>query len=166
MKAHTEGGATNILGLPVKETELIAAELNILLSNFQVYYQNLRGLHWNIRGKRFFDLHVKFEELYNDAQLKIDMIAERVLTLGHTPLHSFEDYIKNNRLQVGKDVSKDTEAVHLIIESLSDLLKIERVILEETDKINDEGTNSMMSDFIKEQEKTMWMMKAWCEEEI
>ena len=162
----TETKGTNILGLPVQEAEVIAAELNILLSNFQIYYQNLRGLHWNIRGKRFFQLHIKFEELYNDAQLKIDEIAERVLTLGGTPLHTFEDYIANNKLKVGKNVSKDTEAVHLVMESLADLLKIERVILEESGNINDEGTNSMMSDFIKEQEKTMWMMKAWSEEEI
>ncbi|MGQ2984078.1 Dps family protein [Flavobacterium sp.] len=166
MKTKQKQEDTNILGLPVKEAEVIAAELNILLSNFQVYYQNLRGIHWNIRGKRFFDLHVKFEELYNDAQLKIDMVAERVLTLGFTPLHTFEDYIANNRLEVGKNISKDTEAVHLIMASLADLLKIERVILGETEKISDEGTNSMMSDFIKEQEKTMWMMKAWSEEEI
>ncbi len=156
----------NILGLPVEDAEVIAAELNILLSNFQVYYQNLRGLHWNIRGKRFFQLHVKFEELYNDAQAKIDLVAERVLTLGFTPLHTFEDYIANNKLKVGKNISKDTEAVHLIIESLADLLKVERVILEESATRLDEGTNSMMSDFIKEQEKTMWMMKAWSEEEI
>ena len=166
MKTKKKTDETNILGLPVKESEVIAAELNILLSNFQVYYQNLRGIHWNIRGKRFFDLHVKFEELYNDAQLKIDMIAERVLTLGSTPLHTLEDYVANNRLAVGKNVSKDTEAVHLIMASIADLLKIERVILDKTAKINDEGTNSMMSDFIKEQEKTMWMMKAWSEEEI
>ena len=156
----------NILGLPVQETEVIAAELNILLSNFQVYYQNLRVILWNIRGKRFFQLHVKFEELYNDAQQKIDEVAERVLTLGATPLHTFEDYIANNRLKVGKNISKDTDAVHLVMESLADLLKIERVILEETAKIGDEGTNSMMSGFITEQEKTIWMMKAWSEEEI
>ena len=166
MDTNEKTEATNALGLPVKETGVIAAELNILLSNFQVYYQNLRGIHWNIKGKRFFDLHPKFEELYNDAQLKIDEIAERVLTLGGTPLHTFEDYLSNNRLEVGKDVSKDEDAVQLIISSLTDLLKIERVILEETDKIEDEGTNSMMSDFITEQEKTMWMMKAWCDEEI
>ncbi len=162
----TKEKETNVLGLPVKEAEVIAAELNILLANFQVYYQNLRGIHWNIRGKRFFQLHVKFEELYNDAQQKIDMIAERVLTLGATPLHTFEDYVANNKLRVGKNISKDTEAVNLIIDSLADLLKIERVILEESANINDEGTNSMMSDFIKEQEKTVWMMKAWAEEEI
>jgi starvation-inducible DNA-binding protein len=157
---------TNSLGLDVKKTEVLAAELNILLANFQVYYQNLRGLHWNIRGKRFFDLHVKFEELYNDSQLKIDLIAERILTLGGRPLHTFEDYIKNNKLYVGKDVSKDEEAVGLIVSSLAQLLKIERVILQQSDEASDEGTNSMMSDFIKEQEKTIWMMKAWLEEEI
>jgi starvation-inducible DNA-binding protein len=162
----TSDNATNILGLSIQDAEVVSAELNILLSNFQIYYQNLRGLHWNIRGKRFFQLHVKFEELYNDAQEKIDLIAERVLTLGFTPLHTFEDYIANNKLTVGKNISRDTEAVHLVMSSLADLLKIERVILDESGAKGDEGTNSMMSDFIKEQEKTMWMMKAWSEEEI
>jgi len=157
---------TNILGLPIKETEEIANDLNVLLSSFQVYYQNLRGIHWNIRGKRFFDLHVKFEELYNDAQLKIDLIAERVLTIGGKPLHTFQDYVDNNKIKVGKNISVDEEAVHLIVTSLSDLLKIERELLTKSADANDEGTNSMMSDFIKEQEKTIWMMKAWLEEKI
>jgi starvation-inducible DNA-binding protein len=57
-----------------------------------LYYQNLRGIHWNIKGRAFFDLHVKFEELYNDANMKVDEIAERILTLGETPLHTFDDY--------------------------------------------------------------------------
>jgi len=157
---------TNILGLPVKESEEMAQDLNVLLSNFQVYYQNLRGIHWNIRGKRFFELHVKFEELYNDAQLKVDMVAERILTIGGNPLHTFEDYIKHNKLQVGKSISNDEKAVHLIIESLSGLLKIEREILNKSDDINDEGTNALMSDFISEQEKTVWMMRAWAEESL
>ncbi len=157
---------TNILGLPVKESELIITELNTLLANFQVYYQNLRGLHWNIRGKRFFNLHVKFEELYNDAQLKIDEIAERVLTIGGTPLHTFEEYMQHNRLTVGKNISNDEKAVQLIVDSLSKLLQIEREILASTAEIMDEGTNAMMSGFISEQEKTIWMMNAWLEETL
>ncbi|HLO73076.1 MAG TPA: Dps family protein [Flavobacterium sp.] len=156
----------NSIGLPIKESEELVNELNKLLSNFQIYYQNLRGLHWNIRGKRFFDLHLKFEELYNDSQIKIDLIAERVLTLGGTPLHTFSDYISNNELKVGKNISKDIEAIELILESLSILLQLERIILAKASAINDEGTNSMMSDFITEQEKTNWMLKAWMEEEI
>jgi starvation-inducible DNA-binding protein len=156
----------NTLGFPLKETEIIIVQLNTLLSNFQVYYQILRGLHWNIRGKRFFDLHLKFEELYNDAQIKIDLIAERVLTLGGMPLHTFEDYIVNNQLQVGKNISNDEKAIHLIVNSLEHLLQLEREILNKSAEINDEGTNSMMSDFIVEQEKIIWMMKAWLEEEL
>ncbi|WP_322550695.1 Dps family protein [Flavobacterium psychraquaticum] len=157
---------TNSLGLPIKESEELVNELNGLLSNYQIYYQNLRGLHWNIRGKRFFDLHIKFEELYNDSQLKIDLIAERVLTLGGVPLHTFSDYIANSKLKVGKNISKDVDAIQLILESLSTLLQVERVILNKSGAINDEGTNAMMSDFIAEQEKTNWMLKAWMEEEI
>lgn len=156
----------NTIGLPVEESEIIIVELNVLLSNFQIYYQSLRGLHWNIRGKRFFDLHLKFEELYNDSQLKIDLIAERVLTLGGRPLHTFEDYIKFNQLTVGKNISNDEAGIQLIVASLSQLLKIEREILNKASQISDEGTTSMMSDFIVEQEKTIWMMKAWLEESL
>lgn len=152
---------TNSIGLPQKETEILVNELNILLANFQIYYQNLRGMHWNIRGKNFFDLHLKFEELYNDAQLKIDMIAERILTLGGTPFHTFPDYIEHSKIQIEKNIFKDEEAINLIVNSLSEMLKMDRIILKQSGAIDDEGTNGMMSDFISEQEKTIWMMSAW-----
>ncbi|WP_299334101.1 Dps family protein [uncultured Psychroserpens sp.] len=151
----------NSIGLDSKKTKDIASDLNHLLANFQIYYQNLRGIHWNIQGKRFFDLHTKFEELYTDANLKVDEIAERILTLGVTPLHTFEDYTKAAKVPVGKNISEDEKAVELIVSSLTELLKIERQILDVSDEANDEGTNAMMSDFITEQEKTVWMMKAW-----
>ncbi len=156
----------NSIGLEVGVTKELANDLNKLLSNFQVYYQNLRGIHWNIKGKRFFDLHVKFEELYTDANIKVDEIAERILTLGETPLHTFEDYVKNVKVPIGKNIKQDEKAVHLIVDSLSELLKIERMILDKSGEAHDEGTNSMMSDFITEQEKTVWMMKAWLDEAI
>ena len=156
----------NILGLDAKKTKDLAYDLNHLLANFQIYYQNLRGIHWNIKGKRFFDLHVKFEELYTDANMKVDEIAERILTLGETPLHTFDDYSKNAQVPVGKNISEDEKAVRLIVDSLTELLKIERQILDKSGDANDEGTNSMMSDFITEQEKTVWMMKAWLSETV
>lgn len=156
----------NSIGLDNKKAKDLAEDLNNLLANFQIYYQNLRGIHWNIKGKRFFDLHAKFEELYTDANVKVDEIAERILTLGITPLHTFEDYNILAKVPIGKNISEDEKAVRLIVESLAELLKIERVLLDKSDDINDEGTNSMMSDFITEQEKTVWMMKAWLNEEV
>ena len=156
----------NSIGLDTNKAKAISDDLNHLLANFQIYYQNLRGIHWNIKGKRFFDLHAKFEELYTDANLKVDEIAERILTLSETPLHTFDDYIKAAKVPVGKNVSEDEKAVKLIVDSLTELLKIERQILSASDEANDEGTNSMMSDFITEQEKTVWMMKAWLGESV
>lgn len=156
----------NSIGLSTEKSKELRSDLNILLANFQTYYQNLRGIHWNIKGKRFFDLHLKFEELYTDANTKVDMIAERILTLGGVPQHTFKDYIDHSNVPVGKNVSRDEEAIRLIVDSLTELLLIERRILEASDTAGDEGTNSMMSDFITEQEKTVWMMKAWLVEEI
>ena len=156
----------NSIGLNAEKSKTLRKDLNMLLANFQTYYQNLRGIHWNIKGKSFFDLHVKFEELYNDANIKVDEIAERILTLGEVPLHTFDDYLKNSNVPIGKDVTKDEKAIKLIIDSIKELLIIERKILADSDAADDEGTNSMMSSFISEQEKTVWMMKAWLAEEI
>ena len=97
----------------------------------------------------------------NHLQQKIDEIAERILTLQGKPLHTFSDYIAHSNVPVGKDISNDEEAVKLVIFSLSELLKMERIILELSDTIGDEGTNAMMSDFISEQEKTIWMLNSW-----
>ena len=124
----------NSIGLEVGVTKELANDLNVLLSNFQVYNQNLRGILWNIQGKRFFDLHVKFEELYNDSNIKVDQIAERILTLGQTPLHTFDDYSKNVKVPVVKNIKQDEKAVQLIVASLSQLLKIERSILVSKEK--------------------------------
>jgi len=152
---------TTILGLDKNKTEELASELNVLLANFQVHYQNLRGLHWNIKGNNFFELHVKFEELYSDAQEKVDLIAERILTLQGQPIHTFEDYTKIASVTVAKNVTNDVEAVEGIVASLSALITLERGLLKLSANADDEGTNSMMSDFISEQEKTIWMLNAW-----
>jgi starvation-inducible DNA-binding protein len=156
----------NSIGLNEKMSVRLADDLNLLLANFQRYYQNLRGLHWNIRGKSFFDLHMKFEELYDDANLKVDAIAERILTLGGVPLHTFEDYLEQSKIPVGKNITHDEEAIRLITASLKELLILERNILSASDEAGDEGTNAMMSEFITEQEKTVWMMKSWLGEDI
>lgn len=156
----------NSIGLDTKKTKDLADDLNQLLANFQIYYQNLRGIHWNIQGRAFFNLHEKFEELYTDANTKVDEVAERILTLGAVPLHTFEDYTKAAKVPVGQNISIDEKAVNLIVDSLKELLKIERNILEAAGDANDEGTVAMMSDFITQQEKTVWMMKAWLGETV
>ncbi|MCT4665407.1 MAG: DNA starvation/stationary phase protection protein [Flavobacteriales bacterium] len=143
------------------KTTKTTKKLNKLLASYQIFYQNLRGFHWNIKGKSFFELHVKFEEMYLDAQDKIDLIAERILTLGGRPIHHFEDYLEKAEVTAVKNISKDEKIVHEVIFSLETLLAQEKDLLDLSDESEDEGTNSMMSDFIGEQEKALWMFNAW-----
>ena len=151
----------SIVKLSKTQVESVTSELNNLLADYQIFYQNMRGLHWNIKGKNFFELHLKFEEIYTDAQDKIDLIAERILTLEQIPLHTFATYLKHATIPVGEAITNDDEAVKLIVTSLEILLEKELKLLAITAEYDDEGTNSLLSDFIVEQEKMLWMFKAW-----
>jgi len=152
---------TNNIGLDVKASQATATELNDLLSNYQLHYMNLRGFHWNIKGKKFFELHLKFEELYNDALIKVDEIAERVLTLSTTPLHTYNQYLKISEIKSAENVTDGEIAINSILESLKILLHKERTILSIAADANDEGTVALMSDYIVQQEKLVWMLSAY-----
>lgn len=152
---------TNAIGLnSVKATEL-AQKLSDLLANYSVFYQNTRGYHWNIKGDKFFELHAKFEELYNDLFIKIDEVAERMLTLGQAPSHKFTDYLKQSDVKESQEVSDGFKAVKEILDVLKTLIIKQRVILNLSAQVDDEGTNALMSDYIREQEKMVWMYSAF-----
>ena len=153
--------AKNQIGLGKEETKQLAKKLNVLLANYHLFYQNTRGFHWNITGEKFFELHLKFEELYTDSLLKIDEIAERILTLGHTPLHTFTDYVTTLTIKEAKNIADGKKAIGNILESYAVLLPLERELLELSAKANDEGTNALMSDYIRQQEKLVWMYSAY-----
>jgi starvation-inducible DNA-binding protein len=150
----------NKIGLEREDSKKVGEKLNELLSNYQIFYMNVRGFHWNIKGSDFFVYHEKFEELYNDSLHNIDEIAERILTLGLVPIHSFSAYKGLSSIGEVENVSDSKGALHIILEGLKQLLIVEREILELSSSIGDEGTVSLMSDYITEQEKLVWMFSA------
>lgn len=151
----------NSIGLHQDTAEELANKLNELLANYSIFYQNTRGIHWNIKGEKFFELHLKFEELYNDLLLKIDEVAERILTLGHTPEHNYSIYAKSSTIKESKKVSDGLVAVENILESFKIVIVMQREILALSSDANDEGTNALMSDYIRFQEKQVWMYSSF-----
>lgn len=154
----------NRIGLHKELTRDLTEKLNELLANYQIFYMNTRGYHWNIKGDKFFELHLKFEELYNDSLIKIDEIAERILTLGDVPLHSYSEYLKISKIKEAKNISKGRECIERILDNYEILLPLERELLNMSADANDEGTNALMSDYIREQEKLIWMYSAFLNE--
>lgn len=152
---------TTSIGLDPKDSKQLASGLNELLANYSIFYQNVRGYHWNIKGEKFFELHVKFEELYNDLLLKIDEVAERILTLGHTPEHTYTAYKKEAGIKESNKVSDGIDAVKDILAAFKVIISLQRNLLKVSDKARDEGTNALMSDYIRAQEKTVWMYSSF-----
>lgn len=151
----------NAIGLDRDQSNNLAKKLNELLANYSIFYQNTRGYHWNIKGEKFFELHLKFEELYNDLLLKIDEIAERILTLGHTPNHNYSDYRKTSKISESAQVSDGKLAVIDILTSFQVIIVLQRELLELANVAGDEGTNALMSDYIRLQEKFVWMYSSF-----
>ncbi len=151
----------NSVGLNTEACQDMSVNLNQLLSTYQVFYMNTRGYHWNIKGKAFFELHLKFEEIYTNLLLKVDEIAERVLTLGYTPLHSFSDFLAHSLILETKNVMDADSCVKNLVDGFSSLLVAQRKILSLSNSIEDDGTASLMSDYIREQEKLLWMFNAY-----
>lgn len=150
------------INLSEKQVKPVVDMLNEYLANYHIHYQKLRGCHWNIKGQNFFTLHLKFEELYTNAQLTIDEIAERVLTLGKPPHSRFADYIKESTIKEIDTIGlADTIMVEAILDDMTKLIELERDLLEATDKVGDDGSNDMVNRFMQFKEKTIWMLKSF-----
>ena len=146
------------------KNQKVAKELNKLLADYQIFYQNLRGLHWNVKGPAFFMLHEKYEELYNEASEVIDEIAERILMIGGQPLHTFGEYIATSTLKEVKDVSNGKQGMELVLENSRYFLNSFNKVLALAGDNEDEGTVAMLSDWVSSTEKRVWMLEAFLSE--
>lgn len=150
------------ISLEEKELKPIVDHLNDLLANYHIHYQKLRGCHWNVKGSHFFTLHVKFEELYTNAQLTIDELAERILTIGKSPYSTFNDYLKISKLKEIHTIGmKDTDMVLAIMDDFSKLIEMEREIMALASDAGDEGTSDLINKFMQFKEKNNWMLRSF-----
>ena len=151
----------NYLGIEEKKLSDTVKTLNALLADLHIYYQNLRMFHWNIQGENFFDLHQRFEELYNDAKIKIDDVAERILTLRHQPVGNLSVYLKNSSIEEVQMPMSDRDMVEALLYNHAQLIERMRTILKHADEISDEGTLDMIAGFLADIEKKSWMLDSW-----
>ena len=139
----------------------VVTALQNLLADFQIYYTNLRGFHWEIKGRGFFVLHEKFENMYDDTATKVDEIAERILTLGGTPENKYSGYLKVARIPEVSGVTSSHETVDNILNTYKHFIAEERKLIDLANEANDAVTADMLTGYLKEQEKMIWMLVAF-----
>ena len=153
--------STNQIGLEKKDMTAVIEKLNGLLSSYHIFYINVRGYHWNVKGEHFFSLHEKFEELYTDLQLQIAEIAERILTLGGVPLHAYSDFSENASIKEDKNVHDGKACVKGLVSGLQALIEEQRTVAEAAEGVDDQGSADLVTEYVQEQEKLVWMYTAF-----
>ena len=139
----------------------VSQTLNLLLADYQVLYQKLRNYHWNVSGPMFFGLHEKFEELYNDTALKVDEIAERVLSVGGRPVSTMKAQLAMARLAEDEGDPSSDEMVRTLQGDLECLNGALRTASAEAAKLGDVATANLLDGYADSQEKTVWMLRAF-----
>lgn len=152
---------TNQIGLEKADMSAIIAKLNDLLSSYHMFYINVRGYHWNVKGEHFFTLHPQFEELYTALQIQIDEIAERILTLGGTPYHAYSDFTQHAGIQEDKNVKDGNTCVKGVVTGLQALIEEQRQVSTSAAEADDQGSADLVDAYVQEQEKLVWMYNAF-----
>ena len=147
-----------------KKNEKLVAELNRLLADYNVCYQKLRSYHWNVRGKRFFQLHEEFEKLYNETAVQADEVAERISRLGTHPASTLKQFLDLTRMKEDDGNRNADEMVRGVIDDLEALSSFGAEAIDIAEDHDDVATANMLEDFIQRQEEHAWMLGAWLNE--
>jgi starvation-inducible DNA-binding protein len=146
-----------------KGSSELVDKLNGLLASYQVAFFNVRSSHWMIRGDNFFELHKVFEKAYNDANVKTDEIAERILTLGGKPFLTPSEMVKASVIKETACNGDQAKCVAALLDDFRSLEALEGEIVKIADKENDVVTTDMMIKYLGEQQKTGWMLSQFME---
>lgn len=140
--------------------ENILENLNMFLSDLNVFYRKLQNYHWNIKGKDFFIVHPKLEEYYTEINSQIDEIAEHILALDGQPLGTLKDYLNITKIAEAENNKIDSTVVYNeLIQDFSTLLQDTKNIKDAADEKGDYKTSAMMDNIIENYSTKIWMLK-------
>lgn len=134
-------------------------KLNEFLADLNLFYRKLQNYHWNVKGKDFFQVHAKLEELYNEINEQIDEIAEHIAILGGQPLGTLKDYLEKSTIKEAENKKiKSSEIYNNILADYEELLKKTMEIKEEAEAEKNYATSSLIDEYILEYGKIIWML--------
>ncbi|MGX1983765.1 starvation-inducible DNA-binding protein [Thermolongibacillus altinsuensis] len=135
--------------------------VNKQIANWNVLYVKLHNYHWYVKGPQFFTLHTKFEELYNEAALHIDELAERLLALGGKPVATMKEYLATASVQEATGNETAEEMVASIIQDFETMIGELKEGMKLAEEANDETTGDMLLGIHQSLEKHVWMLKSF-----
>jgi len=156
-------GSINI-GISEDDRTAIADGLSRLLADTYTLYLKTHNFHWNVTGPMFNTLHLMFEGQYTELSLAVDLIAERIRSLGVAAPATYSAYAKLTSIPETEGVPKATEMIKLLVEGQEAVIRTARSIFPIADEANDEPTADLLTQRMQVHEKTAWMLRSLLEE--
>jgi starvation-inducible DNA-binding protein len=147
-------------GLPESARREIAEQLSHLLADTYTLYLKTHGYHWNVSGPMFRSLHLMFEEQYMDLRDAADLVAERMLSLGHTAPASYAEYDKLATVVDEPGVPTAMDMVRNLVEGHEAVVRTARAVVKAAETAGDVATADLATQRIDVHEKTAWMLRA------
>jgi starvation-inducible DNA-binding protein len=135
--------------------------INQQIANWNVLYTKLHRFHWYVKGPHFFTLHAKFEELYEEAAVTIDEIAEQLLTIGGSPISTLKEYLQLATIEETSENLTAEEMVQTIVHDFSLIIDELKAGMEVAEQHNDEVTSDMFLGLIGKLNKHNWMLQSF-----
>lgn len=156
----TEAQAVNI-GIDAESRQEIANGVSRLLADSYTLYLMTHNFHWNVTGPFFRDLHLMFEEQYTELATAVDVIAERIRTLGVPAPGTYAEFSRLSSIDEISGVPKAEEMVRHLVAANEAVVRTAREILPIAQDANDESTASLIADRMVIHEKTAWMLRSF-----
>ena len=148
------------IGIAAKDRKQIADGLGRLLADSYSLYLKTHNFHWNVKGPMFQTLHVMFEAQYTELALAVDVIAERIRSLGAPAPGTFSDFARLGSIPETAGVPKATEMIRLLVEGQETVVRTARALFPAVEKAADEATADLLTQRIQVHEKTAWMLRS------
>lgn len=139
---------------------MITDDLNLFLSNLNVFYRKLQNYHWNIKGEDFFNTHLKLEEFYNEINNQIDEVAEHILIIDGNPLGTMKDYLQITQIKEAENEKICSNKIfNNILKDYNILIQNVIKIKEDADNEKKYATSALMDEYLLDFGKKVWMIK-------
>lgn len=146
---------------PQAKLNALSQVLNRQIANFNVLYVKLHHFHWYVKGPHFYQLHEKFEELYNEVAQHSDEVAERLLTIGGQPLSTMKAYLEEAGIQEAAGGETAEQMVQTLHDDMSRMAEELKNGMEEAEKQGDESTADLLLGIRRSFEKHIWMLRSF-----
>ena len=159
----TQTGMPINLGIEESARKEIADGLSRLLADTYSLYLKTHYFHWNVTGPMFQTLHLMFETQYTELALAVDLVAERIRSLGFVAPGTYSAYVKLSSIPETTDVPKAEEMIRLLVEGQEAVVRTARSIFPTVDAAADEPTADLLTQRMQIHEKTAWMLRSLLE---